>query len=211
MGLWDALSGSVWHWNSTRTEVHRVVFPRLQGYQTDQILIRDVLFAHYVAFFECLGQLVFSEHPEIKSRKYAVRIKSVNKIGFMNLASSYVCDSTVRLFADSPDSVLQDLGAHVIFHACLLYNRDELYKSQRIQVYANRDRNLSARLLASEVALVLGLDATSERDMFPWFAIQEQIEAAAANCLRDPDWSRNVTHELSRPPRLGGYPDSLMN
>ena len=31
MGLFDALSGKVWHWNATRVEVHKELFPRFKA------------------------------------------------------------------------------------------------------------------------------------------------------------------------------------
>src|SRR5438132_13828086 len=111
MGLWDALSGKVWHWNSTRLAVHQVVYPRLGSYPTEQHVLRDFLFASYFAFFEIFGKLVFSEHPEIRTRNYVGRLKSVNKNGFMNLASSYFCNSAVRVFACSQDEALRSVGA----------------------------------------------------------------------------------------------------
>lgn len=193
MGLWDALSGKVWHWNLTRLEVHQGVYPRLQSYPAEQHGIRDFLFANYFAFFDIFGRLVFSEDPEIRARNYVGRVKSVNKNGFMNLASSYFCDSAVRVFAGSQDEVLRDLGAHLIVQACLLYGRDQLYAAQRLEVYANLDGDLSARLLGSELALVLGLDPTSERDMHPWFAMRDEMEAFAVACVKQPDWNKNVT------------------
>ena len=210
MGLWDALSGKVWHWNTTRLEVHQVVYPRLQSYPAEKHTIRDLLFASYFAFFDIFGRLVFSENPEIRARNYIGRLKSVNKNGFMNLASSYFCDSALRVFAGSQDEVLRSLGAHLVVQACLLYGRDQLYAAQRLDVFANINVDMSARFLGGEVAIVLGLDPTSERDMHPWFAIRDEMEAFAFACIRQPDWNKEVTRELSRPPRVGGYPDSIV-
>ena len=231
--LWDILSGKVSYWNDTRLEVHRVVYPRLQAYPAEKHLIRDLLFANYFAFFYIFGRLVFSEHPEIRARNYIGRVKSVNKNGFMNLASSYLCDSAVRLFAGSQDESLRNnttpvirrsygewfagsqdeglrnLGSHLIIEACLLYGRDQLYAAQRLETYAKLNLHMSAALLVGEVALVLGLDPTSGWEMGPWLAIRDEMEVSAFDCFRG-NSSVNVTRELSRPPRMGGYPDSIM-
>jgi hypothetical protein len=46
--------------------------------------------------------------------------------------------------------------------------------------------------------------------MHPWLAIRGEMEAFAFACVKQPDWNENVTRELTRPPRIGGYPDSIM-
>jgi hypothetical protein len=172
--------------------------------------MRDILFASYYAFFYVFGKLILSEHPEIRARNYIGRLKSVNKNGFLNLASSYFCDSAVHGFAGSQDEVVRNLGAQLTVKACLLYGRDQLYAAQRLQIYASVDWDLSARLLGSEIALILGLDSTSDRDMLPWFAIRDEMAAFTIARLKEPNWNQKVTRELSRPPRVGGYPDSIM-
>jgi hypothetical protein len=210
MALWDALSGKVWHWNSTRLEVHRTVYPRLQTYPPQPHGYRDFIYAGYFAFFTTFGNLVFSELPEIRARNYVGRLKSVNSTGFLNLAASYFCDLVVSLFASCPQEDLRKFGASAIFHACQIYGRDQDYAARWLNAFADIDVNRAGSLLGSEVALVLGLDVTSELDMLPWIAIRKDIQSRAMACVKQPEWNYGVTRELSRAPRLRGYPDSIM-
>ncbi len=210
MGLWDALSGKIWHWNTTWLKVHQHVYPRLQAFAVEKHGIRDFLYASYFAFHRTLSALVFCKHPNIRGGNYIGKLRSVNKIDLMNIASSYFCDSIVLMISGPQDEAQRNLGSYLIVEACLLYDRDQSYANQRLEVYGNAEADTSARLLCSEIALVLGLDPTSEWDMYPWLPIRQEMDTFRIDCMNEPDWNERVTKELSRPPRLGGYPDSII-
>lgn len=80
-----------------------------------------------------------------------------------------------------------------------------------LQAYSEADEAMAAQLLGRELALVLGLDFTTEWDMLPLFAIRGQMMAVANSWIRSPNWTASVTRELSRPPRLSSYPDSILH
>jgi hypothetical protein len=209
MGLWNAVTGKVWHWNTTRLEVHQIVYPRLHAFPAQKVYTRNWIYAYYASFFSTFGHMMFGELPEIQDRDYLSRIKSINKNGFLSLLSAYFSDSAVRLFAGQAGD-LHHLGACFLIEAGLLYGRDRLYISQRLELYDRCDNITSTGLLRNELALVLGFDATSEWQVGPWLAIRGAIENQATACMNEPDWSARITRELTRPPQLGGYPDSII-
>src|SRR5207244_1631419 len=94
-------------------------------------------------------------------------LKAVNAIGFMNLLSSYICDSTIRILAPCESVEKRRAGAHFLLEACGVFGRERLFTSQRLELYAAADLEMSSRLLGLDIATVLGLDPTSERDMGP--------------------------------------------
>jgi hypothetical protein len=210
MALWDAFSGKVWHWNSTRLEVHKLVFPRLQLYDRELHVVRDLLFASYYAFFDTFGRIAFSDEPELRARNYASRIKAINRNGFLSLVSGYTCNVATRLFASNDDQDLSGLGVKLIVDANRIYGRDQLYTAQRLEVYSRSDTTLSAALLSNEVASVLGLDARSDWEMNPWIESQERVAALTLACYQQDGWNLAVTRDLSRPVRFGGYADSIV-
>ena len=211
MGLFDALSGKVWHWNTTRVEVHKELFPRFKAFPPQAPHIRDYLFAYYTGFFKVFGDLVFSEAPELRARKYIERVKAINKRGLITLITSYLCDSVVRNFSASGSENFRNFGPDLIQHVCTLLSRDQFYAMQRRAVYEQADSYLSVKLLINDIVSVLGLDPNSEWEIAPWLIARDQIEAIAPWCYKGPNWHDDVTKELSRPPRVGGYSDSVIN
>ncbi|NLY01703.1 MAG: hypothetical protein GXY83_36930 [Rhodopirellula sp.] len=209
MALWDAFSGKILHWNRMRLEVHKIIYPRLQQYKAEEHMIRDYLFAGYAPFYDAFGKVVFGDDAKIRARDYAGRIKSVNAQGLMNLVSAYFLDHVVRWFSASDEDEGEDVtlrkwvGAKLMGRACLLYGKEDVYAAQRMAVFSHGNREMSAWLFRSEVALVLGLDPASDWDMAPSYAVQTELDGCTYSLARTVDWNDHVTSVLSKPPVFG--------
>jgi hypothetical protein len=153
--------------------------------------------------------VVFSEHPEIRSRNLVGKIRGMNKNTFINLISLFFCDYVIRVFSDAEDEAARVFGGVLLLEACAIYGRDQLFAATRLQMYQDRSIQLSAATMMNEAALILNLDTNSSWDMYPWLVIREQMQVTLGGYILLDDWGVLVSKELSRPPRLGGYPDSL--
>jgi hypothetical protein len=210
MALWDALTGKVYHWNTTRLEARRVVQARLQMFPPNNEAVRDFLFAHYYAFNCILGELLFSEAPDIRSRRYIDRVKSLNHNDLNNMAAESFCELMVNNYSNSQDEKIRDVGFKLILSGCSVYGRVAQDVQRWIDVYLPSDLEAAAGLYGCEVAKVMGIDPRSEYEMAPLMGMQPRINQLMYASLDYPNWNSAVSRELSRVPRLGGYQDCIM-
>jgi hypothetical protein len=209
MRLWNALSGTIYHWNSTRVEIHKEIYPRLRMMPPDKKPLRDIIFAGHAAFFRVFGDVVFSEHPDISSRNLAGKLSKMNTNTFMNLMSSFLCDTVIRVFGDADSDETRNFGAILLLEACTIYGRDRLFAATRLQMYEDNSVELSRVTMINDTSLILDLNASSEWEVYPWLVVREQMQVMTIDYVQNENWSALVDKELSRPPRIGGYADQL--
>ena len=211
MALLDALSGKVWHWNATRLEVHKELFPRFRSVPSEKEFFRNFFFAYYCSFFCVFGELVFSESPNVRARSYTGRIKSLNKHSFVNMIASYFSDSLTRCFSCSESEEMRNGGACLLLDSCMLLGKDRSYAERRFATYVNGDTTESVIQLIADISYIMGLDSGSEWEMAPWLMIRDEIESRTEGYCSVDNWCGLVSRELSREPRVGGYMDSILN
>ncbi len=210
MGLRDAFSGRIYHWNKLKVDASQVVYARLQQLSPDQYDLRDTLYAYYFGFLTALGQFLFEENS-LGGRRYVAQIKSVTSSGLLNLAAAYTSKGIATALADAPAPQQLEAGLSLVKYACLLYGKDDTFFAEHEMAIRGRNLDASDHLLWRDASLILGLPSRNRRDMSAWLELSDVVCYYAVQHLRQTDWSETVSYELTLTPRIGGYPGSLLN
>jgi len=210
MGLWDALTGKIQHLNNMRLEVNREIFPRLIAFPPEKMPVRDALFAAHCAFFSVFSQVVLSDDPDLRARKLTSKLTRMNKTSIMNLFMVMFSDMVISVFSETEDEEERDKGALIFAESCLVFGRNRLFAEKRSRLYQTKDVEQSREIMLAETALILALDRNSYWEMYPWLVIRDQMRAHTIVYSTEENWTDLVERELSRPPRIGGYPDSIV-
>jgi hypothetical protein len=208
MGLWDALSGKIYHWNAVKVEVHREIYPRLKMLSSDMTEFKQVIFAHYVGFFYLLTEMAFNDESDFRAWNLSSRLKQLNKDAIISIISIILSDLLISLLA-AVDDESRENGRDWLIYTCAIFGRDRSFTEEKVRLYDLADATSSAQIMKKDLSLVLGLDPASEWDLQPWLHLRAWVPRIAPEYGNLPDWEELMNKELARPPRIGGYPDQL--
>ena len=211
MALWDALTGRILHFNTTKKQANDYVCKHLKLFVSSRvrdrpdgeatlIYTRNALYSYY-----CGTSGFFSDNVTGDLSYYKDAIFSLNMHGYLNLISALHTGQIVTMYLAGDQESPNERGWFLLQAdgICEMYGRPPNYIDEwinRLDWIAESDEDLASRLafkVYDEIAVILGLPQNDIVHNRIWDVVSLECALAAKRFFDDNRWNDWVEGELA--------------
>lgn len=198
MGLLDALSGRIWHWNKTKDRAARFLCSRLHGSEFNgqkPRLIRNYVYAGWFASFKLLDKFLFDDTYQPSGSVYRSRIASIDAQALLKTTYSLTCASIVRTVneMDLDNEQKADHVSNFLAGTQIAYGNDV---RSWMSVYHCQDENSRDAMLLSELCEAWAFSKDPSSQCLVWLSLATGMWKATVHVLGLPEWDSVVDAEI---------------